>query len=290
MKKKTINRCFVTGMGLMITGLLFFDGIPADIYKGHLDFSSQETSVSMKEKITKKQEVHKILDMDIYEAKQFMEEADHEIESDEEVYTFSQGPVAWQTGRVWSGQWGDTSVDGNRFGAFGCGFCCMANIYCTLTEYKASPLDVYSYAKEITYYTPSIGSAAISWNYMKQVLDNMGMETELKNKTLDITDFQNDAKQSKVMIVLVNSNEDNSFWKDTPGHYVTIWRYDEKDKTVLVGDSGDPDRNRQRIKLKTVYKALKMASEYQYLIVTDYKEENNNWKWDQITENWIAPQ
>ena len=49
-------------------------------------------------------------------------------------------------------------------------------------------------------------------------------------------------------------------------------------------------RNRQRIKLKTVYKALKMASEYQYLMVTGYKEENNNWKWNQITENWIAPQ
>ena len=67
MKKKTINRCFVTGMGLMITGLLFFDGIPADIYKGHLDFSSQETSVSTRERITEKQEIQKTLDMDIYD-------------------------------------------------------------------------------------------------------------------------------------------------------------------------------------------------------------------------------
>lgn len=292
MKKKTINRYFTASMSLMITGLLFFDGISEDMQKRCLQFLSKETSASIADKNTVELNVQKDLKLDMYAAKKFMTKENDtlSIENDEEIYTFSQGPAAWEMGRVWSGQWGDMSVDGNRFGAFGCGFCCIANIYCTLTQYKASPMDVYTYAKETTYYSPSVGSAAIAWKYMRQVLESMGMETKLKNKTLNIEDFRNDVQQSKAMVVLVNSNEDDSFWKDTPGHYVTIWRYDAEDETVFLADSGDPDRNRQRIELETVYKALKMASEYQYLIITDYQEEENIWKWNQITENWIAPE
>ncbi len=277
----------------MMAGLLLFDGIPNEIQKRCQQFISEETSVSITNKNAEEIYPNISLNMDLYAVKKLESEAEGEeqgIESDEEVYTFSQGPVAWETRRIWSGKWGDMTVDGNRFGAFGCGFCCMANIYCTLTEYQASPIDVYQYAKQTTNYAPSIGSAAIAWKYMKQVLKNMGMETELKNKTLEIKDFQNDVEQSKAMIVLVNSNEDDSFWKDTPGHYVTIWRYNSDTGTVLVGDSGDPDRNRQRIDLETVYKAMKTSSEYQYLMINKYQEENNIWQWNQITEKWISPE
>lgn len=291
MKKKICNRCMTAGAGFMMAGLLLFNGVSEKLQmKCRQIFSKETSSYAVNKMETIDNLTDKTLTVDLYEAyKRETTGRSSKILSDSDIYTFSQGPVAWEDKKTWSGQWGDMSVDGNRFGAFGCGFCCMANIYCTLTDYKASPIDVYKYAKETTNYTPSVGAAAIAWKYMEQVLEQMGMEVELKNKTLDIEDFKRDVERSEAMVVLVNSNEDDSFWKNTPGHYVTIWRYDEDTNTVLVGDSGDPDRNRQRIKLKTVYKALKMASEYQYLMVNNYQEENNVWQWDRITENWISP-
>lgn len=291
MKKKICNRCMTAGAGFMMASLLFFNGISEELQlKCQKIFLRETSSYSVNEVETIDNTADKILKIDLYEAKKIEATTKpSRILSDSDIYTFSQGPVAWEDKRTWSGEWGDMSVDGNRFGAFGCGFCCMANIYCTLTDYEASPVDVYNYTKQTTNYTPSVGAAAVAWKYMRQVLEQMGMDVELKNKTMEIEDFQKDVEQSEAMIVLVNSNEDDSFWKDTPGHYVTIWRYDEDTNTVFVADSGDPDRNRQRIELETVYKALKMASEYQYLMVNDYKEENNTWQWNQITEDWISP-
>lgn len=208
--------------------------------------------------------------------------------TEENIFTFLQGPVSWKKKETWSGRWGNLTVDGNRFGAFGCGFCCMANIYCTLTNYKASPLDVYRYAKESTRYSPQVGFAAIDWKYIKQTLNYMGMQIDLKRKPSDFDTFTEDIKNTKAVIALISSYENSSFWENTPGHYVTLWLYDEEDDTIMIGDSGDPNRNRQQIPLKTVYKSLKTASKYQYLTVTNYQEENNLWKWNKITEKWIA--
>ena len=58
------------------------------------------------------------------------------------VYSFLQGPKSWKEGREWSGKWGKEYYDGGSFGAFGCGFCCMANMYSTLTEYKLSLIHI----------------------------------------------------------------------------------------------------------------------------------------------------
>ena len=51
---------------------------------------------------------------------------------EKEVYTFLQGPKSWAEGRPWSGEWSQFGVEGNPFGGFGCGLCCLANIYNTL--------------------------------------------------------------------------------------------------------------------------------------------------------------
>ena len=51
---------------------------------------------------------------------------------------------------------GRTSMSGAIiFGNFGCGLCCMANIYCTLTEHTCSPWDMYEYARQVSGYAPS---------------------------------------------------------------------------------------------------------------------------------------
>ena len=73
-------------------------------------------------------------------AERAAEEAAH---PEQGVYTFLQGPKSWTEGRAWSGEWSNQYVRGNYFGNFGCGLCCMANIYCTLTEYTCSPWDMY---------------------------------------------------------------------------------------------------------------------------------------------------
>ena len=71
------------------------------------------------------------------------------------VYTFLQGPKSWAERRAWSGEWSNQYVRGNYFGNFGCGLCCMANIYCTLTEHTCSPWDMYEYARQVSGYAPS---------------------------------------------------------------------------------------------------------------------------------------
>ena len=56
-----------------------------------------------------------------------------------DVYSFLQGPKSWGEGRAWSGEWSNQYVRGNYFGNFGCGLCCMANIYSTFSGHTCSP-------------------------------------------------------------------------------------------------------------------------------------------------------
>ena len=67
-----------------------------------------------------------------------------------EVYTFLQGPKSWSKGVAWSGEWCFFGVKGNSFGNFGCGLCCMANIYDTLSPYEVSPWDMCEYAMSVS--------------------------------------------------------------------------------------------------------------------------------------------
>lgn len=207
----------------------------------------------------------------------------------EVIYSFSQGPKAWKTQKAWSGSWANVSIDGNVFGNFGCGFCCMANIYSTLTPYVCSPLDIYRCAKKHAPYYPTPGIGAIDWNAMQQTLEYCGFSCALKNKTLDYEEFQKAVADSKATLILVSSSYSDRFWKNTSGHYVTLWNYNENKDTVFLTDPGDPKRNRRTIALQTAYDALKMTSLYQYMLITDYNENQNQWCWNEISEDWIAP-
>ena len=157
------------------------------------------------------------------------------------VYTYLQGPKSWKSRIDWSGKWGKTMYDGGSFGAFGCGLCCLANIYSTEAAGECSPIDMYQYTKKHTEYG---GGGAIAWEYMLQTLDRTGFTAELCHKPGSYEEFRLAVAASMSNIVLVSSANSTCYWKDTPGHYVTIFLYDEQTDRVFLADSGDPDHNR----------------------------------------------
>lgn len=207
-------------------------------------------------------------------------------EQAQQVYTFLQGPKAFSEGRPWSGEWCQQVVRRNSFGGFGCGLCCMANIYSTLTPYECSPWDMYEYATTVSGYYPTRKSGAIGWGDIKTTLQKTGFSCDVYQKPATYEAFQEQMKQSKSAIVLVSSYEDDTFWKNTSGHYVNIWLYQPSTDMVFLAEPGDPERNRSWIPLRYVYDALKTVSQYQYLAVTSYSEEENDWKWNGIDEIW----
>ena len=208
---------------------------------------------------------------------------------EQEVYTFLQGPKAWEGGTAWSGEWCMLSVKGNSFGNFGCGLCCMANIYDTLSPYEVSPWDMCEYARSVSGYAPKKKSGAIDWGNMKVVLKKCGISCDVYYKPESYEIFQEQMKQAKSAVVLVCSANDDTYWKDTSGHYVNIWLYQESDDTVFLAEPGSPTNNRTRITLRYVYDAMKTTSKFQYLLADEYIEENNQWKLDGIDENWNRP-
>lgn len=205
-------------------------------------------------------------------------------EREKEVYTFLQGPKSWKKKRIWSGEWGEKFYDGGSFGGFGCGLCCIANVYSTISPYACSPVDAYAFAKKHTDYA---GGGAISWGYMRRALEKMGCSAEAAKKPDSYTAFQERIKALTCAIVLVSSNDSECYWKDTPGHYVTIFLYDEKKDTVFLADSGDPHHNRKRISLKKIYRSLKTGSDWQFMAVKGYQKENDIWKHKKAAGNWV---
>lgn len=205
----------------------------------------------------------------------------------EDVYTFLQGPKSWSERRTWSGEWGEAYMDGGSFGGFGCGLCCMANIYSTLSKYRSSPVDMYRYAKKKTFYG---GGGAIDWGYMRQTLTSLGMDCKVRKKPSDYQTFQKAVAGSKCCIVLVSSYNSECYWKDTPGHYVTIFLYNTKTDKVFLADSGDPDHNRHWVSLKKIYRSLKTSSNYQYLRVKGYDKSRDSWKHKRAGGNWVTPE
>lgn len=202
------------------------------------------------------------------------------------VYTFLQGPRAFREKWPWSGDWCEKTVRGNSFGGFGCGLCCMANIYSTLSGYECSPWNMYEYATQVSLYYPSKESGAIGWEDMKTTLTAAGFACNLCVKPATYEEFQEQMKQTQSAVVLVSSAYDDAFWQNTPGHYVNIWLYREDTDMVFLAEPGNPEKNRTWIPLRYVYDALKLVSPYQYLAVTFYAEEANMWKWNQIVDNW----
>ena len=117
----------------------------------------------------------------------------------------------------------------------------------------------------------------------------MGMECDLYYKPDTYEEFQKQMAECKSMIVLVSSNDDDTFWKHTSGHYVNIWLYDESTDKVFLAEPGSPTNNRSEIPLKYVYDALKTISKFQYLRIDGYNPENDRWHPDGITDDWVEP-
>ena len=203
---------------------------------------------------------------------------------EDNVYSYLQGPRSWGQKITWSGYWGTTFMDGGAFGGFGCGLCCIANIYSSITPYRCTPVQAYEYAKKHTGYA---GGSAIDWGYMRRTLSKMGMDCNVSRKPATYREFQGQIMNHTCMIALVSSSNSNCFLKDTPGHYVTLFLYDKNTDSVFIADSGEPKRNRKRIALKKVYRSLKTSSPWQTLLVKNYNENQDHWKHKKATGNWI---
>lgn len=209
--------------------------------------------------------------------------------TEDDVYTFLQGPKSWARGIPWSGEWCLEYAKGQYFGSFGCGFCCIANLYSTFSDYECSPLDVYEYAMEVTGYAPTRKNSAIDWGNLKVLLQKMGFGCDVYYKPATYEEFQEQIKHCKSAVVLVCSANDDTLWKKVPGHYVTISLYDETRDDVFLADPGSPTRNRTRVPLRYIYDALKTTSKFQYLMVDSYTESANQWLHDGIDDNWVTP-
>ena len=209
---------------------------------------------------------------------------------EEDVYTFLQGPRSWEEGISWSGEWSQFRIEGNPFGGFGCGLCCLANIYNTLSPYEVPPWDMCEYAIQASEYAPDGRYGAIDWEPMRDTLKQCGVRSKLYRKPRSYKRFQRQIKKAKSAIVLICSGDDDTYWQDTPGHYVNIWLYREEDDTVFLAEPGSPENNRSRVPLRYIYDALKSISRFQYLLVKGYLEEDNQWKADGIDEAWNCPE
>ena len=205
----------------------------------------------------------------------------------ETIATFFQGPLAWKERREWSGKWGKTYYDGSSFGGFGCGLCCMANIYCSFTEYRCSPVDMYEFAKEKSEYG---GGGAIDWGYMKETMQAAGFTCDVWKKPKDYADFQKLVKKSLACIVVVSSQDSKCYWENTSGHYVTLFFYDEETDKIFLGDSGSTGHNRQWVELEKVYRSLKTANNWQCLSVTRYERSADSWRHEGISGPCVLPE
>lgn len=193
----------------------------------------------------------------------------------EKIATFLQGPKSWKKRLAWSGKWGKEYYDGASFGAFGCGLCCMANIYTTFSGYECSPIDIYEYAKKKTEYS---GGGAIDWGYIKETFKCLGFTSDVWRKPHKYEQFQQMVKDAMACVVVVSSNNSDCYWKNTPGHYVTLFSYDNMSDKIFLADSGDPSHNRHWVELKKIYKSLKTANNWQILAVTAFDPKKDQWQ------------
>ena len=255
--------------------------------------STEDLTIPESTEITEQQDFQETLQTSAIQTEEAEEEGDVIPDpfhlKEEDIYTFMQGPKAWKSKVDWSGAWCNKDLTDQKFSVFGCGLCALASIYSTLTPYECSPIDMFYYAQDASGYAPVSGYGAIDWPFLKQTLSSVGISSRLRRKNVSYARFRQNIASGICSIVLVCSANDDTYWQDVEGHYVTIWKYNEEDDTVLLSDSGNPDHNRQRIPLRYLYDALKTGSRYQYLTVTSVDPEKNTWQHDGISIRWRRP-
>ena len=190
------------------------------------------------------------------------ETADEQI-----IYSYLQGVKSYEKGLKWTGDWCNISAGNQTFSQFGCGICCLSNMYSTFSEEECDPSLMYELCKEYTDYNPDSGVGALSWSQIDTMCHKLDCPGTLAKKPDDYSEFQKMAKENTTLLVLVSSNNDTAIWKDVPGHYVNLWLYDESSDQVFLTDSKGPKRNRTYVDLQDVYNALKTSSSYQIYII-----------------------
>lgn len=188
------------------------------------------------------------------------------VQPENTIYSYVQVPEEYCHDERWTGDWVDIESGGQKFFYFGCGVCCLSNVYSTFCRIPITPDIMFKWAKKYTDYNPDSGRGALSWRQLKQMYERFGCVTETKHKPDDYTDYREDVKNSDTTMVLVCKYNDDKLWFYTMGHYVNLWNYDPKDETVFVTDSSGLF-NRKRVKLIDVYNALKTSSDAQYMCI-----------------------
>lgn len=263
MRKSRIRKKWMSGLAVLcLAGFLgACQGSALEEFQNMTAPKEKETQAAANEKESAEQNVDE-------EEKEKPEDA---------VFSYLQGTKSYEKGKEWSGAWCYEEAGGQQFSQFGCGLCSMANVYSTISGNQCTPLQMYEYAQQVSSYNPHSGLGAIGWDAMRVTLQKMGMECEMGRKPSSYEAFQQLAKDSKCLLVLISSDSDDTFWQDMPGHYVTLWLYDEDKDEVFLADSSGPSRNREWIPLQTAYDALKRNSPQQYLRVTDYDASGDAW-------------
>lgn len=188
--------------------------------------------------------------------------------TEDDIFSYLQGNGSYDKGLDWAGDWCYIDAgEGRMFYSFGCGLCCLANMYSTLTADVCTPGEMYELAKEQTGYSPGPDGGAIDWPYIDQICRLYGFGGTLCAKPDDYAQFQQDMASAITIMVLVSSYEDDAIWQDLPGHYVNLWLYDADTDTVFMSDSRAPSTNRTRVALSDVYNALLTSNPYQYYLI-----------------------
>jgi hypothetical protein len=63
---------------------------------------------------------------------------------------------------------------------------------------------------------------------MESAMQSLGFEVSLRRKPTSYRQFQKMIASNDSAIVLVSSSNSTCYWKNTPGHYVTVFLYDKR--------------------------------------------------------------
>lgn len=194
-------------------------------------------------------------------------ETDSLLLTEDDIYSYLQGIKSFEKGNEWAGSWCYEEAGGQQFSQFGCGICCLSNMYSTFSKEACPPDTMYQWAQQYSNYAPDSGVGALSWDQLVCICNSLDIPCDLAGKPADYKDFQEMAVSNRTLLVLVSSENDDTIWQEVPGHYVNLWLYDSETDTVFLTDSKGPKNNRRRVPLSDVYRALKTSSSYQILMV-----------------------
>ena len=191
-----------------------------------------------------------------------------ETPAEKKIYSYVQVPPEYCVNGNWSGDWVRQVYGGQEFFHFGCGVCCLSNMFSTITKRAVAPDMMLEWAREYSSYNPDCGRGAISWSQLRKVCEALELPAVVKQKPAAYEDFRADVQAARTTMVLVCKENDDKLWFYTRGHYVNLWEYDPATDTVFVTDASGLF-NRSRVPLRDVYNALKTKSDAQYMCVND---------------------